>query len=235
MQLTDFMRLHVRVAVGALTVLALALAGCAAEAPSPTSSPSASNPAPDETPTPAPTRPTLEDVVVDPGGLGDIRIGRPVPQTAPELSLVEWHADACIESGMTSPQVGEPWAGRWEAVYSDPTTGWPYSIITAGGVQQGDVVHIFADSVPTATGIRVGSTRAELEAAYSSFSTIQTGDYVDLYAITEGGSRLVFEVVHEGSTWMPDDAGRVLIMYVEPSDGPLLEIAGSDSVSACPA
>ncbi|MFT4285584.1 MAG: hypothetical protein QM598_12190 [Protaetiibacter sp.] len=225
-----------------LVIAALALSACAAD-PEPAAStpPPAASRAP--SPTPTPTRPALDELVLEPGGLGYIRIGSPVPEVDPALAIVEWDGTACQWDGY--PAEGEPYVGYWRSVYpADSTANWPdnqdpYFLLTHGGLVGGAVTLIQAHwGVTTAEGIGPGSTRAALIAAYgSALQASDHGSITTLYSLTEGSHRIVFEVADDTGDgyWEPRFVDQVMWMWAESDDRALYGIAGSDTGGPCPA
>lgn len=217
------------------TALIVALTGCAAPEPVPTTAPTTpAAPAAEETPEPEPTRPTLDELVITAEGIGDLRVGHPVPQGNPELSLVTWNPTGCIDPDYPDAglEEGQPWAGHWAPVFpaSDPGN-WPFWVVT-DGTKDGPVSFIGSDTVPTSEGIRVGDTRAQLEAAHTSFDAVIHRELVDMYVMEAPASRLVIEVVTD-SEWYPEYADRVLAMHVQSTSYEPFSIAATDAGSTC--
>lgn len=196
-----------------------------APAPAPTDEPT--TPAPttpsddpveptDEPTAPADTRPPLEDLVISLDGLGPLAIGSTVPATPAPTDLIRWDADFC--AGTEVP-------GRWLTSYDD--------LIDADGKHwQPFSVSVFEDHVlrinvqvagpHTAEGIEVGSTLAQLQAAYPGLekvrSAVDTGIPIDAWGLRDGETTLVFEVSANGDTpepyWQPDDLDRVVAIVL---------------------
>jgi hypothetical protein len=224
-----------RVLVLAVTATLLAtLAGCSVTEPVPTAAPSTPAAAPTVEETAEPTRPALDELVISPEGIADLRVGHPVPLANPELLLVTWNPTGCIDPDdpFEEDVEGEPWAGRWESVHRGSDGAWPFWVVT-DGTQNGVIQFIGSANVPTDRGIRVGSTRADVEAAYPGLSPFH-GEFslADLYIVDAGASRLVIEVVSD-ATWYPEMIDRVLVMYTESTSYPPSSIAGSDAGSTC--
>lgn len=228
--------------------LALALAGCAAPGhPGAThsSAPRASSSA-SATPTPAATRPALGDLVLSAAGLGPIHLGSAVPTTPAPLAIVVWDPVDCVSTDL-GIAAGDPDAGAWKTTFPDAAgpagTRPPFIITTVGSTQTGNVNLVWAwtEGVHTAAGIRVGSTLAQLHAAYPSFSrTITDGFESDVYIVDASTGFLVFEVSKQdsssGSNYWPDDqVDRVLWMGAAATGTDIEPIAASDGgPSPCP-
>lgn len=222
-------------AAGAVALGAVQLAGMRSPDPAPPAS-TAPAPAPtDERTTPPPTTPSedpiepteeptaatdtpppLEDLVISLGGLGPLVIGASVPATPAPTDLIRWDADFC--AGTEVP-------GRWLASYDD--------VIDADGKHwQPFSVSVFEDHVMridvqvagphTAEGIEVGSTLAQLQAAYPGLeklrSAVDTGVPIDAYGLRNGETTLVFEVSANGDApdpyWQPGELDRVVAIVL---------------------
>ncbi len=217
---------------------AVALSGCAVgidvprtEAPTPSSTPT-------PTPTPDPTRPALDEIVLAPSGIADVVIGAPVPAGDPALQPYVWDGTACADTGIPE---GDPFAGYWHA--ADPGDAGvagnphPFVLITADGTREGPVVAVHVwNTVRTATGIGVGSTRDQLEAAYPGLP-MTDGPLSDVYELSENGNRITFEVADDspqgGGYWEPALNETVLWMWAEVDQGGPYGIAGSDAGTPC--
>jgi glucose/arabinose dehydrogenase len=190
-------------------VLSVALTGCvdggsttADESPAPTST--RSNPPPTPTPTPTPTSttgsesptgpPPLDELVITPGGLDQLALSSaPGLSSVVELELLECGSEEPVEA--------------WRSIY--PAQGdrgdlLPFYVALApdglvGGIQ------VFSPAIATAQGVRTGSTRDELLAAYPGI-TIAASDYRhDVYTVEGRDGRLELSVAHarEEASWDP--------------------------------
>lgn len=181
----SFTRAHRRPVVIVLAIAgALALAGCSGGA-------GASTPAPTETvtttatptpsPSPTPTGPDLADPaswIVSFTGLGPIEVGAPIDGTA---------------SLMTAFTVATQEVCPWVTAYAADglPSVWLPDPQSTGVVNQivlqawgGPATAAVASSPTTAEGVGVGSTLAELQAAYPAL-TEQQGKYAVFYAVTD--------------------------------------------------
>jgi hypothetical protein len=167
---------------------------------------------------PSSSRPDFSDLVVRPDGLGTIVIGG----GAAESGMLLHDPDHCTVDG--DPTVygyapGDPAVGRWLADYpeqSDPSGLFEVAVddedrVTAIGIRSLDLA--------TAEGIRVGSTREELLAAYPTLEQTDVGSFSTVYAMSGTGGRLVFEVLD--SDYDPQAAvGSVVLLAVGAADAP---------------
>ena len=221
-------------------ILVIALAGCApavhphhsAHGPGPTAS---------ATRTPIPTKPALADIVLSPDGLGDVVLNAPVP---PTTFLFTYNATECVstETGVTA---GSPFAGAWRAAYPavDPANPdqLPFILSNTPQTTAGPVTYVWVWSpgVHTAAGIQVGSTRAEVLAAYPHADAVTHGVLSDVYVITGSVGKLVIEVARADSGdvgyWPPGQVDTVLWMGAVQHSDPAPAIAGTDGgPSTCP-
>lgn len=167
------------------------LAGCTPSQIEPTPVPVAE--APVETPTPEPTKPALEQLVLTTDGIGDLLVGKPVPTVSEELAIVRWEPGYC-QSGMPDTA---PYSGAWLPNYPEAL---PFVVdSTSDGLAGGDLtmIHVSLAGIPTAEGITVGATRAELEAAYGEFDDEVSRGPFDLYVLAGVTGQLSFEVVED--------------------------------------
>ncbi|MFT4285585.1 MAG: hypothetical protein QM598_12195, partial [Protaetiibacter sp.] len=112
----------------------------------------------------------------------------------------------------------------------------PFFLWTEGAVAEGAVlaVHVRSD-VRTAEGIGIGSTRAEVEAAYPApTAVIDNRGQSTVYSIEEGGRRLVIEVTAENFGEQSEWNGRVLAMWASSTDVEVFGMAGGDIGGPCP-
>lgn len=121
-------------------------------------------------------------------------------------------------------------------------TSPPFILTTVGSTQTGNVNVIWAwtDGVHTAPGIHIGSTVAELHAAYPAFSRTVHGPVSDVYVMDAATGSLAFEVSKQDTSigsdyWPADQADKVLWMGATSPGAEIGPIAASDGgPSACP-
>lgn len=205
--------------------LLLALAACTPEFPaaSPTAtetSTSTSSASPE--PSPEPTRPTSTELALAPGSLNVLVIGQPAPGAGDPLAMIAYDPEACVDAEIGIAP-GDPGAGLWRAVpeyvASDGLALFGVSVNDAGAI--GAIQVVGPSTVPTTRGIRIGSTTAELLAAYPTITGPITRVVSQLFVVDEGGQRLVFEVAwNDGAPepyWQPGEIDKVIVMTTHPA------------------
>ena len=193
------------------------LVGCAAQDAEPTPSPVAESPV--ETPAPEPTQPALADLVLSTEGLDYLLIGQPVPAVDEQLAIVAWDPAVCENDTIE----GEPYAGAWLPAFPDE---FPFVVDdTTGGLRDGDLVSILVPTpgISTSDGIAVGSTKAELDAAYPAFDEHVSHPEYDLYVIDGTAGQLVFDL----------SDGLVAAIQVTPVDEQPGSTRGGDASFPC--
>jgi hypothetical protein len=225
--------------------LVVALVGCAPATHSPHHSPAAGPPSasasPSPTPTPVATKPALADLVLSADGLGEIAINAPVPSST---LLVSLDPNACVssEAGVAA---GAPDAAGWIANYPPPDPANPaagpfivenHDEIASNPV---DTIWVWAAGIHTETGIQVGSTLHQVQAAYPHPDATQHGPISDVYVIDGSAGKLVLEIARADSGdvgyWSAAQAGKVLWMGAVTPDAHIGPIAATDGgPSTCP-
>ncbi|MCU1421116.1 MAG: hypothetical protein JWN36_767 [Microbacteriaceae bacterium] len=231
-----------------LVALVALLSACSAAAPTSTPSKS-SSPQAHSSPSASPVagKPTLGDLVISPDGLGPLVMGEPVPSQSADLAIVRFDPALCKETIEQSGATFVPGAagtGGWVTTYSDPHA---FYLFTSGADASGPVTFVGASAwesgtspIHTATGIHPGSSTEELKAAYSSFDSVTSYDFTDIYAIKGERGVMVFEVsphTDRSGMFAPGDLDRVLSIRVAASSvsdtaqtGP---IYATDSFGSC--
>ena len=203
---------------GALAIVTVALAGCAPVTPSadpsssavPSAQPSQSPVAtPTPTPTPTPTKPTLSELALTPDGLGPLKPGAAVPHEPASIAIVAWNPNACAGTG------------EWLATYPRQTTGddiHPFSFASGSKNDPIRLLTVWTSDIKTAEGIGVGSTAAEVAAAYPQIVPVH-GDVSDLYTLKGATGELVFEVptamAANPAEWPKSALGTVVWEYLD--------------------
>ena len=212
-----------RAYVAAFAVVAM-LAGCApggggsALDPTPTAPASSSKPSapssPTSTPTPDPVptvaaKPELTDLIISHEGLGPVTVGTVLPSLDAALSIFASRIEDCGD--------GVP-ITLWQANYPEQAglIGGDGRVRTAfeSGSLPGDVfdfVHVYASGPRTVEGIQVGSSRADLIAAYPGITIASTSALRDRYAVYGSPANLFFDVPLAGTTDSIDNEKVVLI------------------------
>lgn len=220
------------------------LAGCAATPPPSSPRPHAATPSASASATAA-TQPALADLVLTTHGIGDIRLGQPVPADDPATAIVKWDPRACVtEGGLTE---GEPYAGLWEDNYPLAASdgAGAFILLTSDGTRDAPVSYIgvrAASAVHTKPGIRVGSSLDSLKAAYpAGFAQSAHGQNgADVYAVGDASGMIAFDVSapypDDPSGWPAGDLDKVIEMNVfVPRPGvPIVPNFGTTNSGFCP-
>lgn len=222
--------------------LALLLTACDPGAGSPTTAPTDS-PSGGSTAsgTPVPeseTRPDRADLALGPDGMGTLAFGV-APHTAPETAMLvldpEYCTDANTDYGIGIAS-GDPEAALWVPIpeYRDGRFG------DFGVHIGGDVLHridLWNDVIPTTEGIRIGATRAQLEAAYPDATSVE--EYLtDIYVVTGALGTLQIEVARQPDDmtyWEASQVDRVTYIHAVLTGYVPFSVAASENIAgACP-
>lgn len=180
--------------------LALALAACSPAAEAPPATEPAPAPAPAPAPVPAPAPPAANPKVIGLEGLGDLRLGQPVP-------------------------VGSSWAERGAQaseecrLVSSPDYPGVYAIVEKGKVQRITVGQ--RSDVKLVEGIGVGATEADVKKGFAGFVE-EPHKYVDAPAkyltapnAPSGDPAVRFEIGADGKVSLIHVGMMPVLGYVE--------------------
>jgi hypothetical protein len=96
-------------------------------------------------------------------------------------------------------------------------------------------VEIWSPELKMAGHIGVGSTVAQLIAAYRSELTVDRADNSDVYILAGTGSKLLVEVAKDASGMPSEQIGTFVWMRIDPIDDTSLHIANTDAAGPCSA
>ena len=199
----------------------------------PTDEPTAST----DSPTPEPTqsdepaaKPAVNELILSPEGLGPLVIGNAPPTTDPALDIAILDPDYCAAYVADYGVPAGKWIPNYEPALSTEDGGDPFALLVLGGALAG--LDIRSTQPHTAAGIHVGSSLADLTAAYSGhFDTVLDNYLTDVYAVDGTHGRILFEVPKDTGDgyWLPSDLGKVLFIHVTELSQPVFGVAGSDA------
>ncbi len=189
------------------------------------------------TPTPAASKtaepavkPAVGDLILSPEGLGPLVIGSPPPATDPALDIAILDPDYCVAYAADYGVPAGKWIPNYEPALSSEDGGDPFALLVEGGVLAG--LDVRSSQPHTAQGIHVGSSVAELTAAYpGGFTTVYNhADISDVYAVNGTHGRILFEVPKDGGDgyWDPSDLGKVLFIHVTRLSDEVFGVSGTD-------
>jgi hypothetical protein len=119
-----------------------------------------------------------------------------------------------------------------DAAGLDQISDVPFVVGTTNQNDPVKFIRISSLDIKTAAGIHIGSTAAQLTAAYPTFDhTVEEGPVV-LYSINGANSQLVFEFAKQAS--VPADDGTVVQIEVEGGTATPVGAAGTDGFGYCP-
>lgn len=182
---------------------------------------------------PVDPHPAVEDLVISTAGLGPLAVGL-APDDNPGAAMIELHPGACLETWGGAQPGANP--DRWYPTYPsvDPAEPgrFPFRVMVASDrIVWIDVL----DARPhTSSGIRVGSTKEDLLAAYPAATELSGGvpSISRSWSVADAAGTIVFEV----ATW--DDGtgerpvGTVVRIAVFPPDAdPVAFTYATDNVA----
>ena len=169
-----------------VAVLALSLAACAQEAPPVEVAEPAPIETPVETPTPTPTadqsKPELSQLVLTPNGLGSLVTGEQIEEVPGDLALATLEENYCDESFGNDRD-------RWVTTYAGGERESFYLEVRDGDLYR---TYITSPEIKTDRGIGLGSTEAEVIAAYPEAKLVSK--YVNMYVVKGETGKLTIEV-----------------------------------------
>lgn len=177
--------------------------------------------------------PPVDALVVSTSGLGPLTIGLP-PESNPGAPMIVYRPDECV--GMVAGDQGRG-PGRWVADYPPYTDSdgnakpqfW-VDVNEESGVYWIDVQD---PAIPTTTGIHIGSTLAELQAAYPDLVEGTPGPVSQPWWVSDDAGTLVFEVQDDSQELQPPGTPPIVVLIHVQASGtdPDWTSANSDLVA----
>jgi hypothetical protein len=135
-------------------------------------------------------RPALDQLRLTPSGFAELPLGSDPATTDPAVSIVERSSVEC-EPGRTLT--------LWQPAEADPTT--PYGAFGVAVNDQGSVtaIQVSSELISTDRGITVGSSRAEVLAAYPGIAIVDSSERFDVYLVEGTDTWMRITVVADAS------------------------------------
>jgi hypothetical protein len=223
--------------------IAVTLSACdpGGAAPGPSGSASSAPPSgaatPSPTPTPTPeTAPARADLALSPEGMGTLVFGV-APSTDPATAMLVLDPEFCTDANTGNPigiAPGAPEAPLWVPIpaYRDGRFGDFGVWVDSTALLR---IDLYDETIPTTEGVRIGDTRADVEAAYPG-ATVQADILTDIYVVTGTAGTLQIEVSTSDPYWVgfrPADT-VVYIHAAETSIPPFTVVASENIAGICP-
>ncbi|MBK4346579.1 hypothetical protein [Lacisediminihabitans changchengi] len=218
-------------AIVILSVAGLAVTGCTTNPIRPSLSPTATQPAdagqPSASPTTVSGTPALDSLVITPEGLGPLRIG----MAAADSPLLKFMPQYCqLEGDGDGFSAGDAAADRWVANYAGDNT---FDVEVVDGKVAG--IAPASPSLRTAKGIHLGSTAAELRAAYPGLQPGVTGSLSHTELLQSGNRMVSFEILAPNTDYEPELSDRVVYIVIRAASGnpPSTVYATDGGIGSC--
>jgi hypothetical protein len=224
-------------ALGAIAIGGSLLSGCTPAAVTP--SPSASlvhSPAPTVSSIPTTQSLTLAKLTLSPEGLGPLLVGQAPPVTDPEHDALVYSPTVCqwaVDEGSSD----EP--GKWVANFEPALHGRnasPFGVfVDDDGVLE--MIAIYDNAIETATGIHLGSSAADVAAAYPARVLLEDHEFGDthVYKIAGVASDLYIDVLRgDRVDRYPEIGGeKVVLLNVLAKGQPLIPFNSDFGLGLC--
>jgi|GEM_PF-3742734 len=225
-----------------IVALAVLLTACTpgGDPPPPGSTePASAAPGDSAAPSPSPEgRPERDALALGPDGMGTLVFGV-APPTAADSAMIVLEPGYCVEAVMgydTGLSATDPAAALWVPIppYRDGVFG-DFGVHVEAGVLMR--IDLYDGTIPTTEGIRIGDTRAAVEAAYPGATVVE--EYLtDIYVVTGPAGSLQIEVARQPDDmayWPATEVDRVSYIHAAMSGFAPFSVAASENIAgACP-
>lgn len=173
-------------------------------------------------------RPAADTLVLSTAGLGPLTIGL-APEMNPGAAMIVFHPNECADQSDPTGRGPGRWVANYPPFVDAEGNEHPQFWVDANETDGVYWIDVIDPEIQTTTGIRVGSTLADLQAAYPELVAGTPGPTSQPWWVSEPAGTLNFEV-SDGQS--PGTAPGVVIIHVQgPGTNPDWTSANTDLVA----